>query len=158
MSCNDFAEQINLLMDGELEEPRHPALYAHLESCADCRALMGGLLRVRQILQKDRPPFPEMLDAKILPGIVELEPSIRRQSGGLMRVPLPWALAAIVILAAVAFFLGRSSKPAVPEQAGESRAALVSTSPRIEPVYALPGIEVVKYASQIQKADSGTKR
>ena len=158
MSCTDYEEQINLLIDGGLEESRHSALYSHLEECSECRSLFDGILRVRQTLKSDRPPFPEELDSAVLAAISGDGSANHRLLGRPLRVPLPLAAAAVIVLAAAAFFLGRTTKSAPPAQTRDSQAALVTTSPRIEILYGLPSIEVVGYSSSIQKTDSGKTR
>lgn len=155
MKCTEFEEHINLLIDGELPQPLQTGLYAHLETCVECRALLDGILRLRQIVQKDQPPFPEALDGKLLSAVAHKEKTAAQESKRPLRIPLPIAAAAIIVVAVAAFFIGRTLKPETPtDQTSDSRPILVSVQPKIEILYALPSIEVVGYRSKAQILDS----
>ncbi|MFY0575402.1 hypothetical protein ACN28S_14465 [Cystobacter fuscus] len=76
MSCQDFAAA---LVDEQL--PRPPGLQAHLEHCADCRALArfhssAGRLRLAE------PPLPPAFTPEAIRGVVRRRQSRRRWVAG----------------------------------------------------------------------------
>ena len=47
MGCNEFQPALSDLVDGALPRDARAQLEAHLETCADCRALVADLKRVK---------------------------------------------------------------------------------------------------------------
>jgi anti-sigma factor RsiW len=59
MGCNEFQLTLSELVDGTLSRERRARLETHLEGCADCRALVAYLRRIREsarALPKMAPP------------------------------------------------------------------------------------------------------
>ncbi len=155
MSCSDYNDQINLLVDGEFSDMMQAGLYAHLETCSECRDLLDGMLRLRQLIQKDRPPLPEDIDTRLLTAHARHVKEVSKAAENRLRVPLSVAAAAVIVVAVGSFLLGRAGKPEPPPgQTSDSKPALVSVPPKIEILYALPSIEVIGYVSNASKTDS----
>ena len=56
MECQDFAEQLDDLLDGGLDALQRKAIQEHLESCADCRRQHEHAVAVLQAVRKLSPP------------------------------------------------------------------------------------------------------
>ena len=54
MRCEDRRQALSLFVDGALDAGDPAGLFAHLESCADCRAFLESLLAMRHELAADR--------------------------------------------------------------------------------------------------------
>ena len=64
MTC-DKATEVHAYHDGELDARRVTALEAHVEGCADCRALLADLRSLSQMLARaELPAMPDHLMAR----------------------------------------------------------------------------------------------
>src|SRR5512132_134530 len=62
MTCIDFAESISALADGTLDPAERPRVEAHIEACAECRALLDDLRALRREASAlPREPLPAAL-------------------------------------------------------------------------------------------------
>jgi hypothetical protein len=143
MNCNEYAEQIDLMVTGELGEEDQVSLHAHLEHCRDCRALFHTIVQIRQEARSENIPYPASLDQKIL-NQIELIDNAKRISRSWKRVPWPIAVAAALLLCATGFWIGRSMTPNPPPEIGRnSGSALVTNPAPVNILYAIPAVEVV---------------
>ena len=107
MTCEEYKEQISLFTDGELLPGEFKPLFEHLPGCADCRAFLGVLMKVRKVATAEEIPFPEELDERIFSRIDEkgISPvSVRPGRSSLWGRRLSWSTgfaAAAIILALV---------------------------------------------------------
>ncbi len=141
MGCNESQLALSEFVDGALPRDARAELEAHLESCADCRALLADLKRVKaaaRALPKMTAPesvwqnVRERLDAEAR------HPGDRRPANVLPFAPWRWrgltglAAAAAVVLAVTAgtYFMtrpGTQLTPAPPTAAHENAAAAVQS-------------------------------
>ena len=56
---------LNEYLDGELEAGRQPDLFAHLATCADCRAQFDAMLAFRLAARQEPLPVPATADAAL---------------------------------------------------------------------------------------------
>jgi len=68
MTCADYTERLNGLIDGELSPEDLAAVTTHLATCPDCRRHLAELARLHAALQRDIPEedVPPEFRAKIL--------------------------------------------------------------------------------------------
>jgi hypothetical protein len=131
MRCRLAQQQISEYVDGTLEDGRLPALTAHLEGCAGCRAFLADVERMAagaKGLEQVEPP--ERVWVKIRAGLrerraagrgrVELDTAPRRSRFG-FRFALASAAAVLVVAGGLLVF--RPWKPGLPPFEAE-RAAL----------------------------------
>jgi predicted anti-sigma-YlaC factor YlaD len=154
MNCNEYAEQIDLMVTGELGEEEQVSLHAHLEHCRDCRALFHTIVQIRQEARSENIPYPTSLDNEILDRIERIDDA-KSISHSWKRVPLPIAIAAALLLCATGFWIGRSMTPNPPPEIGRNTgSALVTNHTPIEVIYAIPALEVIGYPTATKKLDT----
>jgi hypothetical protein len=94
MTCDDWIEQLDAWLDGELDPLRARAFEAHRASCEECRRVADDARSVQG--------WAATLPAE-LPPPTDHWPAIRQRIGtrtrNTPRVPLTWALAAAALLA-----------------------------------------------------------
>lgn len=62
MSCEEFRERCQILLDAHMSELTDPGMLAHRESCPDCAGFFGDLIAVDAGLRQiERIPIPEHL-------------------------------------------------------------------------------------------------
>lgn len=68
MTCGDYTESLNGLIDGELSAAALGAVTTHLAACPDCRRYLAELAQLRVALQREIPEeaVPPEFQAKIL--------------------------------------------------------------------------------------------
>jgi hypothetical protein len=115
MSCQDFAAA---LVDEQL--PRPPGLQAHLEHCADCRALARFHSSARR-LRLAEPPLPTALTPEAIRGEVRRRQYRRR-----------WGAGAGATCAAALLAFAVSVRDEAPEHVGEPGGPLEGVL-RVEP-------------------------
>ena len=54
MTCDERQEQLSRMVDGEPAAAEPGGLFGHLETCAECRAFLDALMRVRGAVREDR--------------------------------------------------------------------------------------------------------
>jgi predicted anti-sigma-YlaC factor YlaD len=148
VNCDNYSEQVSLLVDADLASNLHADLFAHLGHCAECRTLLDTALRLRRAAQQENAQFPDHLDQHLKAKLGLATPIPER----LHSRALSWSLAAAatILLCAGAFWIGRSGAPKVEPEDGSTTttsAALVSNTTRIEVLYAIPAVEVVGYST-----------
>ncbi|MFZ1683917.1 MAG: anti-sigma factor [Candidatus Zixiibacteriota bacterium] len=154
MNCNEYAEQIDLMVTGELGEEEQVSLHAHLEHCRDCRALFHTVVQIKQEARSEKMPYPASLDQRVMDRIDWIDDA-RSRSHSWKRVPWPIAIAAAFFLCATGFWVGRSLAPnPSPEIGRNTGSALVTNTTRIEVLYAIPAVEVVDYSTARTCSDS----
>ncbi len=67
MTCEDFTETLDLLLDGELGEPERSEVCAHLEQCTSCREVADTQRQFREELRAlaDTGPLPDAFRDRI---------------------------------------------------------------------------------------------
>jgi anti-sigma factor RsiW len=55
MTCEDYTEDLNALLDGELSPDRMESVTTHLAACPDCRQHLAQLAALRAALQREIP-------------------------------------------------------------------------------------------------------
>lgn len=100
MDCKDAMRLLEPYLDGELDRDEARALEAHVDACADCRAALAGLGRLRHAVRTEAPRHaaPASLRARIGG---ESAPQIPRAVRS-RRVPAWWRLAAACLVAFLA--------------------------------------------------------
>ena len=155
-ACEDFATDLELFHDGELDPPAAQELELHLDHCASCRAEIAGLRALRIELARHDATHPELdlwsaiearlpaLDAELHPRLpwwrrLELGPWILRPFGAVM------AFGAIAVVAVLA-------RPSAPIDVVRS----IDTSGR--PVMVLPSTDdaTIIWVMDDPSEDSGT--
>lgn len=98
LTCDDWLEQLDAWLDGELDEVRTRAFEAHRSACDDCRRVAedaGTVQEWARTLPTELPPPTDHWPA--------IEKRITGASGtatpGVRKIPWTWALAAAVVLA-----------------------------------------------------------
>jgi anti-sigma factor RsiW len=141
MSCREFAPSLSDLVDGGLPRDARAKLEAHLEGCADCRALLADLKRVKAAARAlPKMTAPESVWQNVRAGLDgELRRSgARRPATVLQFAGWRWrgltglAAAAVVVLAVIAgtYYMTRAAAPvtpAPPAPAHESASATVQS-------------------------------
>ena len=97
MTCEHAAPSLSALVDGELDAAAQPEVFAHLQSCAACRAFLADALRARGVVRRDRDALAIEADA-LLPA----RPPGARRLASAWRAPSPalaWATFAIGVAA-----------------------------------------------------------
>jgi predicted anti-sigma-YlaC factor YlaD len=107
MNCDEANELINLFVDGELPTPNHDPLFKHLSDCSECRLFFKGILRLREIEQKEQIAYPAELDNSIFSTIgistkLNNAPIWRRS----FRLSFPLAAAALIVVVLLGAILG----------------------------------------------------
>ncbi|HEX5476045.1 MAG TPA: zf-HC2 domain-containing protein [Vicinamibacterales bacterium] len=131
MACQQYRSSIQDLVDGTIGPIRRAELEQHLEVCADCRALLEDLERLRDVARSldDRPP-PDGAWLQIAARLRQ-EGRVRdlpRVSGSRMRIAALAMAAAIVIVAgAVLLFVARGRQ--APASAAPATAAANTGAP-----------------------------
>jgi anti-sigma factor RsiW len=122
MNGHPDPERISSFMEGDLPPSEMLELGEHLERCAECAALLGDLEEVRARARSlpERLPgrdlWPEIAQAiqertEIDPDVIRLHPGLSRprpggRAGRVLRVPVPHAVAAGLVLALFSGLLG----------------------------------------------------
>jgi anti-sigma factor RsiW len=134
MSCQQYLNSIQELVDGSLGAIRRAELEQHLDQCESCRALLADLERIRDAagaLPELQPPDRVWLqlagrlrqEGRINPAAVP--PRARRSS-------VAWlAIAAALVIAAgsaVLLLIPRGTPPAAPQSATTAPAAATTTA------------------------------
>jgi anti-sigma factor RsiW len=141
MSCRDFGPSLSDLVDGALPRDARAELEAHLESCADCRALLSDLKRVKaaaRALPKMTAPESVWHNVRARLDAEATHLGDRRPANVLPFAPWRWrglaglAAAATVVLAVTAgvYFMARPGTqltPPPPTAAHENAAAAVQS-------------------------------
>ena len=113
MNCDIRQGQAGLLIDGELSESDQPALFGHLQECADCRGFLDSMIRLRISARSDHEDL--LLDAdRILPEwsspVGRSHPTRAGRRFGIFalrwRMPVPTAVGLAMILLVVGAILG----------------------------------------------------
>lgn len=139
MGCTDFSPSLSELVDGTLSREGKARVESHLEACADCRALLADLRRIREsarALPKLAPPESVWqkvradLEAERASGpsrVLGFVPRRRSVLAGL-------AAAAVLVLAAAAgvYYMTRPAAPAP---------LAASTPAHVEPAQSVQSIE-----------------
>jgi anti-sigma factor RsiW len=102
MDCKTANELLPLYFDGELDRANGRELEAHLDECAECRAVLIGLDGLRRTLREDAPrePAPELLRARIREEIAQRQPASSNAPAPSRRPASRWlALAASWVIA-----------------------------------------------------------
>jgi hypothetical protein len=127
ISCDDWLEQLDAWLDGELGDVQSRVFEAHRATCDDCRPIAEDARKVRS--------WAVTLPAEIVPE-TDHWPAIRARIAGAgptaepvprripPRVPLTWALAAAVLLA-----IGSSAVTAALTRPGEPVIAVAEPTP-----------------------------
>ena len=104
---------LNEYVDGELEPARQPDLFAHLATCADCRAQFDALLAFRLAARQEPLAVPASADAALFSRLDRVRRQSRRaRARRADRSPLGGALrqrvsvGAMLAVVCVAAFLG----------------------------------------------------
>lgn len=135
-SCDQFAEAISALADGTLAAAERPRLEAHLETCAECQALLGDLRALRLEAASLTPP---VLPPSLWPRLAARlrEQGVRGNELSRARhAMLQWmAIAALLVLAVGATLFVTwtpRSTPSTPAQADGSNGPVVASVQGIE--------------------------
>ena len=141
MSCREFPPSLSELVDGGLPRDARAKLEAHLEACAECRALLADLKRVKAAARAlPKMTAPESVWQNVRAGLdAEARHSGDRRSATVIPfAPWRWrglaglAAAAVVVLAVTAgmYFMTRPATPltpAPPAAAHENASAAVQS-------------------------------
>ena len=100
MDCKDAARLLEPYLDGELDRDEARALEAHVDRCAECRAALEALGRLRHAVRSEAPhyPAPDALRERIRQASLPQSSVLRRPR----RVPAWWRLAAACFVAFIA--------------------------------------------------------
>lgn len=118
MTCEHAAPSLSALVDGELDAAVQPEVFAHLHSCASCRAFLADALRARGVLRRDRDALATEADA-----VLAARPHPARRAAPHGRAPstaLAWATFAIGV-AALLLASGIAIGTSVARRGGESK-------------------------------------
>jgi hypothetical protein len=169
MSCTESQPALSELVDGTLPREARARVEAHLETCADCRALVADLKRVKaaaRALPKMTAPEPVWQSVRAGLDAEARHPGDRRSATVLPFAPWRWrgltglAAAAAVVLAVSAgvYFMSRpatNAPPAPVQTAAHEKAADVVQSVEAELELAdrhyqkaIDGLEVVAREGQ----------
>jgi predicted anti-sigma-YlaC factor YlaD len=67
MNCEQYEEQISLLLDGELDISGESGLFGHLGMCKQCREYLKNIISLRNVLAQAPPmSVPVSLDKRVL--------------------------------------------------------------------------------------------
>ena len=100
MDCEARQEQLSQLLDGEAGAVDQPELFRHRGECAGCRSFLDGLAQLRGTVGRDRELSAAGADEIPLPWprrAVTPGPD-RLRAGRRLRLPVPAALAAALVL------------------------------------------------------------
>ncbi len=105
MTCDEVQEALSQFIDDEPDHEALPGVFAHIETCGDCRAFLRSALRIRTALvTAPVPGVPEDLDARVrrLWERREAVPAGRARLADIWRkrfaVPIPAAAAVVLIV------------------------------------------------------------
>ena len=160
MSCREFAPSLSDLVDGGLPRDARAKLEAHLETCADCRALLADLKRVKaaaRALPKMTAPESVWQNVRADLDSEARHPGGRQSTTVLPFAPRRWtgltglAAAAAILLAVSAgvYFMTHSATPAQPSAA--QTAAHENAAPTVQSIEA----EIDLADQHYQKAIAG---
>ena len=159
MSCREFAPSLSELVDGGLPRDARAKLEAHLEACADCRALLADLKRVKAAARAlPKMAAPESVWQNVRAGLDADggHADNRRPATVLTSARWRWrgltglAAAAVVVLAVTAgtYYMTRPATPLTP---APPVAAHETAAPTVQSVEA----EIDEAAQHYQKAIAG---
>lgn len=113
MCCEKIEKELGCYVDGELTETRRSAVEAHLESCSKCRAEVGELRELAIGIAGTVPPVaPDAVWEGIERRLGQpADPAAQsgRSARSLRLRGVPWAIAAVVVLAVGLGWFGLSS-------------------------------------------------
>jgi hypothetical protein len=112
MNCKDLEELLSAYADGELGGTQRDFIEEHLESCADCRALLADYTGVRRQLLSLRatPAIPDIKKATMIKiKTARVPPKLRRWlRPALVGIPIIAILATALILQLTGLFISPS--------------------------------------------------
>jgi anti-sigma factor RsiW len=136
MACSDYHPSLSDLVDGVLARDAKPRVEAHLETCADCRALVADLKRMKATARAlPKMTAPELVWHNVRAGL-DAEPSQARRAPVLQfapsrrRILTGLAAAAVVVLAVSAgvYFMTRPGQLPAPAAPAAATAATPSAA------------------------------
>jgi hypothetical protein len=133
MSCADYSQAIQELVDGTLDEGGRLRLEAHLAGCADCRALAADLRQIRRSasgLEPLAPPagvWPRLAD-RLRADAASSAPSRGRPTMSMGGLWLAVAATLVVTIGATLFLLLRTD-PGPEPLAPDTAAGTAATTP-----------------------------
>jgi copper chaperone CopZ len=163
MDCTEFRPALSELVDGTLPRESKARLESHLEGCADCRALLADIRRIRlsaralpkmappdSVWQKVRADFEAQTRQSRPAPALHFVPKRRQVLAGL-------AAAAVLVLAASAgiYFMTRPTLPAAAPV--ESAAAHAGTAQAVQSVEAELDLADQHYEKAIAELDKVAK-
>jgi anti-sigma factor RsiW len=157
MDCNEFQPMLSESVDGGLPRDARAKLEAHLETCADCRALLADLKRVKAAARAlPKMTAPESVWQNVRAGL-DMDANQPRRAPVLQFAPrrrmllTGLAAAAVLVLAVSAgvYFMTRPGAEAPPTPA--QTAAHENAAPTVQSIEA----EIDLAAQHYQKAIAG---
>ena len=141
MSCREFAPSLSDLVDGVLAREARARVEAHLETCADCRALLADLKRIKaEARALPKLAAPESVWQHVRAGL-DLEASPSRRGTVLQFAPRRWK--SLTGLAAAAVFV-----------LAVSAALYFATAPGPQPTAPAPTPAHAKAADTVQSVEA----
>ena len=158
MTCDERQEQLSRMVDGEPAAAEPGGLFGHLETCAECRAFLDALMRVRGAAREDRARLLREAEA-VLPAAAPIPapapapagwrpstagPPRRGLFGGAVPIPAAFGYAALVLALGIAIGAGIAlrvggPRPPAPAVTSPERAPAAT---RVVYVCAMPEIQV----------------
>ena len=142
MGCNEFQPMLSDFVDGGLPRDARAKLEAHLETCADCRALLADLKRVKAAARAlPKMTAPESVWQNVRAGL-DADASQPRRAPVLKfsprrRMMLTGLAAAAVLVLAVSVGVYFRTRPATPAQPAPTQtAAHENAAPTVQSIEA----------------------
>ena len=169
MNCNEYQEQTNLFIDGELSMTAQIELFKHLAQCVECQTFIDAMVRIKDARWKEEIPYPPELDEMILskldsrkaePAAVQ-SPVYQKIPFWKKRIafPLPIAVSMCVLIIAISFIIdglfirippAQQTTPASFQQMTEKPTAVIV-------IYGMPPVDVTgKLTAQSIKYNNRT--
>jgi hypothetical protein len=162
MSCRDFEPSLSDLSDGILARDARARAEAHLETCADCRALLADLKRIKGAARAlPKMAAPESVWQNVRAGL-DLEPDQSRRAPVLHFAPKRWrglsglAVAAVVVLS-VSIGLYVATRPDQPLTPPAPTAAHAGAADAVQSVEAELELADQHYQKAIDGLESAAK-
>ena len=67
-------ERLNLFLDGELDDTRESALFAHMAACATCRQKLNAVLEFRRLIRDEHIEVPSWTDDRLFRRLEKIRP------------------------------------------------------------------------------------
>lgn len=145
MTCEHAAPSLSALVDGELAPDEQPEVFAHLQSCAACRAFLADSLRTRGVLRRDRDALAVEADAVLPARAPGPRPGWRAPSPALAYATFAIGLAALLVAAGILIGAGaaRPAREGAPPREAQEASAPAGEGENVVYVCTMPEFRVV---------------